>query len=159
MKYLRLISLILMLTIMVIAANSCSSYCRVEPAGTAADEWADPMEGKDCVPKISLKVAVYDDTQKNKADLEIWIEGTGSWYPNLGFGADYLIPTEPFSEDINKIYIYPDGRGGNQVVLDIIITDKMTPVSDMDTIHIEIHDQMVKAWGTPVKDSLQEFPR
>jgi len=112
---------------------------------------------------VSLKVAVHNDTEINEPDLEIWIKGTGSWYPDeeaMGFGGDFFIPTEPFStKEENEIYIYPDGRAGKEIMVEIIATDEMTAESDRDTIHIEIHDKIVKVWGTGLEEFEKEFKR
>jgi cold shock CspA family protein len=113
--------------------------------------------------EVSLRVAVYNDTEINKPDLEIWIKGTGSWYPDeegFGFGGDVFIPTEPFStEEVNEIYIYPDGREGNEIVVEIIATNEMIAESVRDTIHVEIHDETVKVWGAPIEEHEKEFKR
>jgi len=113
--------------------------------------------------EVSLKIAIWNDTEKNEPNLEVWIKGTGSWYPDkesMEFGGDFFIPVEPFSsEKVNEIYIYPDGRKGNEIMVEIFVTDEMTPNSDRDTIHIEISDEVVIVWGTSIAGTTQEFKR
>ena len=113
--------------------------------------------------EVSLRVVVWNDTEKNEPNLEIWIKGTGSWYPgkeSMGFGGDFFIPVEPFStEKVNEIYIYPDGRTGNEIIVEIFVTDEMIPESDKDTIIIEIHDEIIKVWGTSIEGITKEFER
>lgn len=113
--------------------------------------------------EVSLKIAIWNDTVENKPNLEVWIKGTGSWYPDkesMKFGGDFFIPVEPFSNNgINEIYIYPDGREGNEISVEIIVTDEMIPKSDRDTIHIEISDEVVKVWGTSIEGITKEFKR
>lgn len=125
-----------------------------------AEEIIEQPESKD---EVSLKIAVWNDTEKNEPDLEIWIKGTGSWYPDkesMVYGGDFFIPVEPFSnEGINKIYIYPDGRTGNEIMVEIIVTDEMIPESVKDTINIEIHDEIIKIWGTSIEGITKEFER
>ncbi|MBC8388965.1 MAG: hypothetical protein ISS14_04840 [Actinobacteria bacterium] len=115
------------------------------------------------ITEVSLKIIVWNDTVENEPNLEIWIKGTGSWYPDkesMGFGGDFFIPVEPFSnEGINEIYIYPDGRTGNEIIVEIIINDEMTPESDRDTIHIEISDETVIVTGTSIAGITKEFER
>jgi hypothetical protein len=113
--------------------------------------------------EVSLKIAVWNDTEKNEPNLEIWIKGTGSWYPDkesMEFGGDFFVPVEPFSSGkVNEIYIYPDGRAGSEIMVEITVTDEMTPESDRDTIHIEIYDETVIVWGTSVEGITKEFKR
>jgi hypothetical protein len=140
---------------------SISCTAEAEPEEVIEEETESVAEAE--IVEVSLRVAVYNDTEINKPDLEIWIKGTGSWYPDeeaMGFGGDVFIPTEPFStEEVNEIYIYPDGREGNEIMVEIIATDEMTPESDRDTIHIEIHDETVKVWGTSIEGLEKEFKR
>jgi len=113
--------------------------------------------------EVSLKIIVWNDTEKNEPNLEVWIKGTGSWYPDkesMEFGGDYFIPVEPFSNNgINEIYIYPDGRDGNEIMVEVFVTDEMISESDRDTIHIEIYDETVKVWGTSIEGITKEFER
>jgi len=113
--------------------------------------------------EASLKIAIWNDTEKNEPELEVWIKGTGSWYPDkesMEFGGDFFIPVEPFSnEGINEIYIYPDGRTGNEIMVEIFVTDEMTPKSDKDTINIEISDETVIVTGTSIAGITKEFKR
>jgi hypothetical protein len=113
--------------------------------------------------EVSLKIAVWNDTEKNEPNLEIWIKGTGSWYPDkesMEFGGDFFVPVEPFSSGkVNEIYIYPDGRAGSEIMVEITVTDEMTPESDRDTIHIEIYDETVIVIGTSVEGITKEFKR
>jgi len=91
---------------------------------------------------------------------EIKIEETKTDKESMKFGGDFFIPVEPFSNNgINEIYIYPDGREGNEISVEIIVTDEMIPKSDRDTIHIEISDEVVKVWGTSIEGITKEFKR
>lgn len=157
MKNLRLTAILIALITFLFLLSACSNY---NEATEIVDQLQDDStKTGQCVTDISLKVTVYDDTELNEPDPEIWIEGAGSWYPNLALGRDSLVPSAAFSAVNNKIYIYPDGRQGNEIVLEIILTNEMSPTSDMDTIHIEIHDKVVKARGTPVGGTTKEFKR
>ena len=113
--------------------------------------------------EVSLKITVWNLTEKNEPDLEIWIKGTGSWYPDkesIEFGGDFFIPSEPFSSGkVNEIYIYPDSRTGTEIMIEIIVTDEMISESDRDTIHIEIYDETVEIYGTSIVGITQEFKR
>jgi hypothetical protein len=109
--------------------------------------------------EVSLRVALTDYTENNKPNPEVWIEGTGSWYPDIEFGGDVFIPDEPFSNDNNKIYIYPDGREGNEIIVEVVVSDEMISESVKDTIHIEIYDDIIKVWGTSIEEFEKDFTR
>jgi len=145
-----------LLVLIVIFGLGLFTSCSPEEINTKEVETEETIE-------VSLKIAVWNDTVENKPDLEIWIKGTGSWYPDkesMEFGGDSFIPVEPFSnEEINKIYIYPDGRDGNEIMVEVFVTDEMTSNSDRDTIIIEISDETVVVTGTSVKGINKEFKR
>ncbi len=128
---------------------------------SGVEEVTDEPEEK--IIEVSLKIIIWNETEENEPNLEVWIKGTGSWYPDkesMGFGGDFFIPVEPFSsEKVNEIYIYPDGRTGNEIMVEIIVTDEMISESDRDTIHIEIYDETVKVWGTSIEGITKEFNR
>ena len=110
--------------------------------------------------EISFKLMVWDDTeQKNAKDLEIWVKGLGSWYPNLEYGGDSNV-IGPFPvEEIQKIFIYPDGRNGKEIMVEFIPKKEMISQSDRDAIIIEISDEKVIVSGIAIKNSGKEINR
>jgi len=109
--------------------------------------------------EVSLRVALTDYTENNKPNPEVWIKGTGSWYPDIEFGGDVFIPTEPFSNENNKIYIYPDGRDGTEIIVEIFVTNELISESVRDTIHIEIYDDSIKILGSSIEEFEKDFER
>jgi len=145
-----------LLILIVIFSFVLFTSCRVEEIKTEEVDIEEIVE-------VSLKIIVWNDTEKNEPNLEVWIKGTGSWYPDkesMRFGGDYFIPVEPFSNNgINEIYIYPDGRDGNEIMVEVFVTEEMISESDRDTIHIEVYDETVKVWGTSIEGVTKEFER
>lgn len=154
---------IIVSVIVLILAFSFSLACEKQVEQTTVEEKTKEEIKTEEIIEVSLKIAVWNDTEDNEPNLEIWIKGTGSWYPDkksMESGGDFFIPVEPFSTGgINEIYIYPDGRTGSEIMVEIIVTDEMISKSDRDTIIIEISDKTVTVTGTSIKGTTKEFDR
>ena len=109
---------------------------------------------------LELKLAVHDDTQNNPpTEIELWTTGLGSWHPYLAFGGDHTV-IAPYELDSSpELFIYPDGRDGLEIKVVMTLSGDMISRSDRDTVHVEIHDNIVKVWGTPIEGLEQEFSR
>lgn len=109
---------------------------------------------------LELKLAVHDETQNNPpTEIELWTTGLGWWHPYLGFGGDHTV-IAPYELDRSpELFIYPDGRDGLEIKVVLTLSGDMISRSDRDTVHVEIHDNIVKVWGTPIEGLEQEFPR
>jgi len=93
---------------------------------------------------ISFKLNVWDETISIPADkIEIWIKGVGSWYPDISQGADQkIIKSFPVNQP-ESLFIYPDGRGGNEIKVIFIPTSDMISESDRDAIIIQVFDDQI----------------
>lgn len=114
-----------------------------EPKGIAA-----PAESKSV-----LRVAVFDDTKSQKLPrkAEVWIRGLGSWWiqPECEDGGTLRIVDLQRNSD--QLSIFPDSReAGIEIKVPYEgVTDNPSNVRDM--LRIEIGDDEVKVFGTPLK--------
>lgn len=132
-----------------------------EDESTAEDQTeestASPAEGEE----VELRVAVWDETENNPPGerAEVWIEGTGSWYPDLEFGGETLEDAGPFERySEGEIYIYPDGRdNGAEILATVGFDEEFISSSPRDAVRIEIYDERVIVVGTPVEAQHGEY--
>ena len=110
--------------------------------------------------EMSVKLIVWDDTESNAADnLEIWVKGTGSWYPDLDFGGDTKV-TEPFPVyEPQELFIYPDGRDGIEIKVIFTTTKDMISGSDRDALIVAIEDNGVIITSVIIDGIEQVFSR
>lgn len=102
--------------------------------------------------RVLLDVAVSDLTERRSPDVEIWVRGHGSWYPDLEFGGDVThLGSFPVGEP-DEFFVYPDGRDGKEVGVPFEMKADMISGSDRDRTHVEIHDKSVVVWGTAIRD-------
>lgn len=111
-----------------------------------------------------LEVAVTDYTEQNPPGdrLEIWVRGHGSWFPDVEFGGDgpQAMGEFPVGElQTDDFYIYPDGRGGAEILVEFEMTEDMISGSDRDRTHVEIYDSYVEVWGGPEISGNGEYDR
>lgn len=112
-----------------------------------------------------LRISVWDDTSDWAAasrtglpDIEVWVRGTGSWFPDTSFGGDVLEEAGPFPVgEVSYLHIFPDGRGGKEFVVELLVGDEV--IALRDTISITIDDTTVNVFGTPVQGFEVEFTR
>ena len=103
-----------------------------------------------------VRVAIYDDTQRNPVHqkAEIWFRGHGSWWikPELKFGGTFKnLGTRP-SGTAQTLIIYPESRDGKELSVPYMMTDEMNPNgSPRDTISIDISDKEITVHGLPIK--------
>jgi hypothetical protein len=127
-----------------------------EPEPAEAEPEPEPVatDKPDAMPRpMFLRVAIFDDTASGApAELEVWIRGTGSWYPDLRFGGDVLEKAGPFAGGRTEadLVIYPTGRSGTEISVPIEITSELIETSVRDMVTISISDGQVTATGTPV---------
>ena len=63
-----------------------------------------------------------------------------------------------FGKKIDVI-IYPDGRGGKEIVVPVVVTRQMVANSEQDAIHIAISDKTVRVLGNAVINLDLSYPR
>jgi len=83
-----------------------------------------------------IKFMVWDATINNapSRNFEIWVRGTGSWYPKLHLGADFK-EFGPFPVgETQQLFIYPTGREGSEIELSFTPNREMFSGSDRDAI-------------------------
>lgn len=103
-----------------------------------------------------VRVQVYDNTERKPlADkAEIWFRGHGSWWlkPDTRYGAAVKNLGRRELGKKDTIALYPDGRGGQEIMIPFTMTSEMNPNgSARDSIIITISDNEVEVVGLPVK--------
>lgn len=107
-----------------------------------------------------LEIAVWDDTVNNSTGAtEVWVDGYGSWFPDLTYGADSRELGE-FQVGVEADFlVYPDGRGGTEIRVPFLMTEEIISGSDRDMISVSIEDEKVGVFGTPIAGLEIEFTR
>lgn len=108
-----------------------------------------------------LEIAVYDDTSSRPlpSTLEIWVEGAGSWFPDMTFGADAKELGSFAIGEPGEFYIYPDGRGGSEIRVAFEMTSEMISGSAMSQTIVAISDSDVTVTGQAIPGTEQVYPR
>lgn len=111
--------------------------------------------------QIVVRVAVWDETEKNKLaeKAEIWFRGHGSWWLQQAAknGGDVKDLGKRAAAETDKLFIYPDGRDGKEISVSIKMTESMCPNGcARDQIHVTITDSKVTVLGNPIKAANDE---
>ena len=138
-----------------------------EPEPEEAPEREPEPEVADEAPaEIELRMTVSDDTSEwdtgtsGLPDVEVWVRGTGSWFPDTSFGSDTIEDAGPFPVgEVTEFAIYPDGRDGTEIMVEVLPDEDMIGGSPRDAIDITIDDTTVNVFGTPIPGLEVEFPR
>ncbi len=114
------------------------------------------------VQEIDLEVALWDDSIERPAEnIEVWVRGYGSWYPDLSFGIDVntlgAFPVGELQEQ--DFFIYPDGRDGTEIRVEFQMTADMISGSDMSMTTVVVSDTTVTVIGQAIPGITQEFER
>lgn len=106
-----------------------------------------------------LRVSVTDDTSaweegtSGVPDMEVWIRGTGSWFPDTSFGSDVLEEAGPFPVgEETEFFVYPTGREEPELAVRTLVTEEVIAASVRDMIRITVEDDQVTVTGTPIPD-------
>lgn len=100
----------------------------------------------------TFKMAVFNYDDESYPDLEVWVRGVGSWYPDAESG-DTKSEFGPFP--VGEIlegdfFVYPFGRDGIEVPVTINLKNDHISESDRDQIWIWIEDGVLTVTGTPL---------
>lgn len=116
----------------------------------------DLLTQEDSEKKIMVRVWVKADTEQNPLPekSEIWLEGSSSWWikgaTKRGTGARNFGRRGVWRQ--RTIFIYPDGRGANQIQVRFHLTPDMKPKgSGRDVIRVIISDDEVVVSGSPIE--------
>ena len=105
----------------------------------------------------TFKMAVFNYDTQSYPDLEIWVRGTGSWYPNAdsGDGRDEFGPF-PVGESIEgDFFVYPFGRDGIEVPVTLELSQDHISESDRDMVWVWIEDEVLIVTGTPLLEDVE----
>ncbi len=104
-------------------------------------------------------MTVTDDTEQRPPEVEIWVRGQGSWYPDLTFGGDVRELGEYPVGEAGEFFVYPDGRDGAEVRVEFVMTPEMISGSDRAMTRVEVYDDEVLVWGEAIPGFEQRFDR
>lgn len=130
------------------SSNSSNQDSPIEPSSPSGSSLeAAPRSGS-----FGITVNNYDSTKY--PEFEIWIEGRGSWFPNLDEG-DSLSGLGPFQlgdlvED--SFYVYPFGRSGLEISVPLSLQDDHITNSDKDRVQVWIEEDELYVVGSPIKN-------
>ena len=133
-----------------ISENGSTEAQETDTAEEQSEESAILSEG-------TFKMAVFNYDDESYPDLEVWVRGIGSWYPDAESG-DTKSEFGPFP--VGEIlegdfYVYPFGRDGIEVPVTINLKDDHISESDRDQIWIWIEDGVLTVTGTPLLQDIE----
>jgi len=99
-----------------------------------------------------LRMAVTDETSSGISDnFEVWVQGTGSWF----YALDSLIEEAgPFpTDEPSSFFIYPEGRDGNEIQVQLFVPSTVNAGSAQDMIEIVVSDSEITIFGTSVPNT------
>jgi hypothetical protein len=139
------------------ALAACASPAGERPTATRTSA-ATPAPARQTV---VLDIAVFDDSVDRPLadDFEVWVRGSGSWYPDVEFGADSRTFGEYQVGEADEFYIYPDGRDATEVRVEFTMQPDMIAGSDMARTLVEVTDSEVIVIGLAIPDQEQRFSR
>ena len=113
-----------------------------------------------------LRVSVSDETSgwesgsSGLPNLEVWVPGTGSWFPDTSFGGDVSEAAGPFRVgETTEIFIYPDGRDDPEFAVEVLVDADIIAGSVRDMIQITVDDATVNVFGTSIPGFEVNFQR
>ena len=126
---------------------------------TPAAKPSEAVETEDAVvtEEGTFKMAVFNYDTQSYPDLEIWVRGTGSWYPNADFGdtKDDFGPF-PVGESIEgDFFVYPFGRDGIEIPVTLELSQDHISESDRDMVWVWIEDEVLIVTGTPLLEDVE----
>lgn len=138
--------------------TQATSTTTQRPTTTATQATTTTPEPENSTLKL-LDVIVWDDTKSNPPDVEVWVEGHGSWFPDLTFGGDGRLVGEFPVGVAAEFLVYPDGRAGTEIRVPFMMTEEIISGSDRDKVSVAIEDDKVVVFGTPIVGLEIEFTR
>ena len=91
--------------------------------------------------------------------FEIWVEGSGSWFPDLERRIDSrYFSAYPVGQP-GEFFVYPDGRDGTELRVEFVMTSDMISGSYRATTYVQVWDGHVLVWGEAIPDFERQFDR
>lgn len=122
-----------------------------------ADSAEDQTDESAVLSEGTFKMAVFNYDEEPYPDLEVWVRGIGSWYPDAESGdAKSEFGPFPVGEVLEgDFFVYPFGRDGIEVPVTINLKDDHISESDRDQIWIWIEDGVLTVTGTPLLQDVE----
>lgn len=99
---------------------------------------------------FNVSFANYDKT--SYPNLEIWIRGHGSWFPNDGDSIENIGPFAIGQSVLGSFFIYPFGRSGIEVPVTLNLKSDHISNSDRDSVLIYIEGRELFIFGGPLDE-------
>lgn len=106
----------------------------------------------------TFNISVFNLTDESFDSFEVWVRGSGSWYPDLSFAGDLLESVGPFgvgSEIAGDIFAYPFGREGAEVPITIFLNENHISDSTRDSLFLTIDEGIFSIVGPIVGGSFE----
>lgn len=127
----------------------------VQEPSAAPEQTAESQPSEALAPgTFRLSFTNWDDA--TYADLEIWIRGYGSWFPNPE--GDLLENVGPFEIGQalpGEFFVYPFGRSGIEVPVTLSLSSNHISNSPRDMVQVYIEDRVLFVSGSPIAEDLE----
>ena len=121
----------------------------------APEESTETQTSEDLAPgTFRLSFTNWDET--SYPDLEIWIRGYGSWFPNadgdLLENVGPFVLGQPLSGDF---FVYPSGRSGVEIPVTLNLNENHISNSPRDMVLVYIEDGILFVSGSPIAEGVE----
>lgn len=126
-----------------------------QESSAAAEQTADPQPSEALAPG-TFRLSFTNWDEASYADLEIWIGGYGSWFPNSE--GDLLENVGPFEIGQalpGEFFVYPFGRSGVEVPVTLSLSLNHISNSPRDMVQVYIEDGVLYVSGSPIAEDLE----
>ena len=123
----------------------------IEPSTSNEDSAVEVKEDEPAEGTFNVLASNFDSNAF--PDFEVWIRGSGSWYPDLeaGESLETVGPFEVGAEIEGSFYVYPFGRDGVELPVTIKLEENHISDSPRDLVMISIEEGQLLVSGTPVE--------
>lgn len=108
---------------------------------------------------MPVMVIFWNDTSSKKLTRAEVVIGASSFKPSVSAKSSRKnLGPFAYGKKIDVI-VYPDGRGGKEIVVPMMLDRQMIPKSEQDAIHVAISDKTVRVLGNAILNVDQSYPR
>jgi len=108
---------------------------------------------------MPVMVIFWNDANSKKLTRAEVVIGASSFKPSASAKSSRKnLGPFAYGKKIDVI-VYPDGRGGKEIVVPMMLDQQMVPKSEQDAIHVAISDQTVRVLGNAILNVDQSYPR
>jgi len=146
------------------AATSSTATTTGAPSGSGAGSnsggsGTSTGSNKPVAPGMPVMVIFWNDANSKKLTRAEVVIGASSFKPSASAkNSRKNLGPFAYGKKIDVI-VYPDGRGGKEIVVPMMLDQQMVPKSEQDAIHVAISDQTVRVLGNAILNVDQSYPR